>query len=164
VILSVLRIWDVYPISWTRIFSIPDPGSEIFPSRIRIKEFMYCSSLSRIWILIFYPPRIAGSKRHRIPDPDKQHWKLFDLASSKGAERRISSNIALNSSCERPMQRFCAIFCICIGRQIRLLAKTDLRYFVVCTAPYCLTCNFLIPRPPKATGEAFSHQRRTSST
>jgi hypothetical protein len=31
---SVLRIRDVYP--GFRIFSIQDPGSEIFPSRIRI--------------------------------------------------------------------------------------------------------------------------------
>jgi hypothetical protein len=34
--LAVLRIWDVYPRSWIRIFFIPAPGS-----RIRIKEFMY---------------------------------------------------------------------------------------------------------------------------
>ncbi len=27
----------------------------------------------RIRILIFYPPRILGSKRHLIPDPDPQH-------------------------------------------------------------------------------------------
>jgi hypothetical protein len=31
---SVLRILDVYPGSRIRIFSIPDPGSEFFPSRI----------------------------------------------------------------------------------------------------------------------------------
>ncbi len=28
----------------------------------------------RIRILIFYPSRIQGSKRHRIPDPNPQHW------------------------------------------------------------------------------------------
>jgi hypothetical protein len=28
-------------LSWIRLFSIPDPGSEFFPSRIRIKEFKY---------------------------------------------------------------------------------------------------------------------------
>jgi hypothetical protein len=55
------------------------PGSEFFPSRIHIKEFKYfnpkklflssrkydsgCSS--RIRILIFYPSRIQGSKRHQ---------------------------------------------------------------------------------------------------
>ncbi len=30
----------------------------------------------------FYPSRIQGSKRHRIPDPDPQHWKI----SFKGVE------------------------------------------------------------------------------
>jgi hypothetical protein len=30
----VLRIWDVYPGSRIRLFSIPDPGSELSPSRI----------------------------------------------------------------------------------------------------------------------------------
>ncbi len=48
----MLRIRDVYPGLRIRIFSIPDQGSEFFPSRI----------------LIFYPSRIPdqGSKRHRI--------------------------------------------------------------------------------------------------
>ncbi len=83
---TVLWIRDVYP----------DPGSEFFPSRIRIflsrihvKELRYfnpkklfisyrkydpdCSS--RIQILNFTCPgsRIQGSKRYRIPDPDPQH-------------------------------------------------------------------------------------------
>ncbi len=67
-LLAVLRIQDVYP------------GSEFFPSRIHIKEFnpkkwflssrKYDSgSSSRNRILIFYPSRIPGSKRHRLPDP-----------------------------------------------------------------------------------------------
>jgi hypothetical protein len=48
---AVLRIRDVHPGSRIRIFSIPDSGSEFFPSliqdqkdfriRIRIKEFKY---------------------------------------------------------------------------------------------------------------------------
>jgi hypothetical protein len=70
--IPVLRIRDVYPGFRIRIFSIPDPG---YP----IKEFKYfnlkewflnsrkydlgCST--RIRILIFYPSRIQGSKRHR---------------------------------------------------------------------------------------------------
>jgi hypothetical protein len=37
---AVLRIRDVYPGSRIRLFSIPDPGSDIF-SRIRIKEFKH---------------------------------------------------------------------------------------------------------------------------
>ncbi len=72
----VLRIRDDYP------------GSEFFPSRILVKEFKYFnpkkwllssrkydpSCSSRIRILTFYPFRIQGSKGHRIPDPDPQHW------------------------------------------------------------------------------------------
>ncbi len=69
--LTALRIRDVYPES-----DFFRPGSELFPSRIRIEEFKYfkpkklylssreydlgCSS--RIRILIFYPSRISGSK------------------------------------------------------------------------------------------------------
>jgi hypothetical protein len=67
-LLAVLRIQDVYP------------GSEFFPSRIRIKEFNpkkmvsklseYDSgSSSGIRILICYPSRMSGSKRYRLPDP-----------------------------------------------------------------------------------------------
>ncbi len=32
---------------------------------------------SRIRMLTFYPSRIQGSKRHRIPDPDPQHCLNF---------------------------------------------------------------------------------------
>ncbi len=82
---------------------IPDPGSEFFPSpipikgqrdsQIRIKEFKYFNpkncflalgnmirdvhprSGSRIRILSFLPiPDPGIKKRHRIPDPDPQHW------------------------------------------------------------------------------------------
>ncbi len=58
---------------------IPDtiffhPGSELSASRIRIEEFKHDPGcLSRIRMLTFYPSRIQGSKRHRIPDPDPQH-------------------------------------------------------------------------------------------
>ncbi len=72
----------------------PDPGSEFFPSRIRIfsipeihiKDFKYFNPKKCFWrsrkydwgwfrirILNFYPSRIQGSKRHQIPDPDPQH-------------------------------------------------------------------------------------------
>ncbi len=38
-------------------------------------------------ILTFYPSRIQGSKRHRIPDPDPQHWSyvlcVFRLVAFK---------------------------------------------------------------------------------
>jgi hypothetical protein len=72
---------------------IPDPGSDFFHtgSWICIKEFKYFKSKklflrsrkydpgcsSRIRIPIFYPSRIKGSKRHRLPDPDPQHWYSF---------------------------------------------------------------------------------------
>ncbi len=80
-LVSVLRIRDV------------NPGSELFSSRICFIKFKYfnpkkwflnsrkydpgCSS--RIRILTSYPSRIQGLKRHRIPDPDPQHWLVCTL-------------------------------------------------------------------------------------
>ncbi len=76
---------------------IPDPGSEFIPFRIHIKELKHCnpkkwflsfrkydpgcSSQIRIRILTFYPSRIPdpGVKRHRISDPDRQHWSWHNL-------------------------------------------------------------------------------------
>jgi hypothetical protein len=63
--LAMLRIRDVYP------------GSEFFPSRIRIKEFKYFNSRirilifypSRIRILIFYPSRIQDPGVKKAPEP-----------------------------------------------------------------------------------------------
>ncbi len=87
------KIWKFFPESQIRLCSIPDPGSEFFSildagsasknlSIITQKWFLWflrsrkydpgCSS--RIRTLTFYPFRIQGSKRHRIPDPDLQHW------------------------------------------------------------------------------------------
>jgi hypothetical protein len=37
---------------------------------------------SRIRILVIYPSRIPGSKRHRISDSDPQHW--FQVAQPNG--------------------------------------------------------------------------------
>jgi hypothetical protein len=56
---------------------IPDPGSEI-----RDPEKTYSGS------------RIQGSKRHRIPDPDPQHWFTGDyvrraLVKNYGMEKLI---------------------------------------------------------------------------
>jgi hypothetical protein len=84
---AVLLIRDVYPGSRIRLFSIPDPGSEIFPSRIRTKEFQYFNP--KKWFLSSkkYDPGCSspipdtgsrGQKRHRIPDSadqDPQHWR-----------------------------------------------------------------------------------------
>jgi hypothetical protein len=80
----MLRIWDVYPGSRIRLFSIPDPRSEFFHpgSRIRIKEFKYFnpkwfltsrkydpSCSSRIRILTFYLSRIPDPGAQKAPDP-----------------------------------------------------------------------------------------------
>jgi hypothetical protein len=55
-------------------FPIPDPGTEFFPSRIRIKK---CKFLTQ--------------KRHRIPDPDPDFLPIPDPGSkgSKGTGSRI---------------------------------------------------------------------------
>jgi hypothetical protein len=101
-------------LSRIRLFSIPDPNCLHPGSRIRIKEFKYfnppkkpkkwflssrkydtgCSS--RIRMLIFYPSRIQGPKRHRIPDPEPQHWWIHtDLQhSSFGLNIESSSLLA----------------------------------------------------------------------
>jgi hypothetical protein len=71
---------------------IPDPGSKRFrildtDPRQRISVFLTqklflsfrnfdpgCSSRIRIMIFTHTVAQIQGSKRHRIPDPDPQHW------------------------------------------------------------------------------------------
>ncbi len=76
---AVLRIRNVYPGSQIRIFSsriqdqknIPDPGSRI---RIRIKDDPGCHPGSGSWFFTHPGSRIQGSKEHRIPYPDPQHW------------------------------------------------------------------------------------------
>jgi hypothetical protein len=58
---TVLRIRDVYP------------GSEFFPSRIRIKEFKHRIGIpdpDPDFLPIPVPGSREGSKRHRIPDPE----------------------------------------------------------------------------------------------
>jgi len=80
-----LRIRYVYPGSRIRIFFYP--GSEFFPDtgsaskNFSILTQKIVSKLSEIWSGLFtpdtdpdfYPSRIQGSKRHRIPVPDSQH-------------------------------------------------------------------------------------------
>jgi hypothetical protein len=57
---SVISVADpdptfFHPGSRIRLFSIPDPGSELSPSRIRIKEFKYINPkknkkmVSKLW-------------------------------------------------------------------------------------------------------------------
>ncbi len=78
--LAVLRIRDVYPRYWIRIFSIPAPGS-----RIRIKEFKY-----------FHPKNcFLYSRKYDqgcfIPDPNPDFLPIPDPASrgKKGTGSRI---------------------------------------------------------------------------
>ncbi len=83
----VLRIRDVFP------SRIPDQGSKRFSdpgSRSALKNLSILtqkidSTHSEIGFklfisvrdLDFFPSRIPGSKRHRIPDQDLQHWYIF---------------------------------------------------------------------------------------
>ncbi len=87
-------------LSRIRLFSIPDPGSELFPSWIRIKEFKYfnpkkwflssrkydpgCSSRVPDPDADFLPIPDPGSKRHRIPDP--QHCLVVGIKFISGSE------------------------------------------------------------------------------
>ncbi len=66
-------------VSRIRIFSIPHPGSEFIPSRIRIKNFKYLtqksiSKLSEIWSGLF------------IPDPDPDFLPIPDPGVRKAAD------------------------------------------------------------------------------
>jgi hypothetical protein len=78
-------------------FSIPDPGSasknlSILTPKIFLSSRKYDSGcLSRIRILNFYPSRIQGSKRHRIPNLDPQHW-LLDFSIAKHQYNALPSS------------------------------------------------------------------------
>jgi hypothetical protein len=69
---------------WIRMFSIPDTGSDFFPSWIPDPHQIFRYFNPNNWFLrsrkddpgcssrILPGSRIQGSKRHRIPDPDPQ--------------------------------------------------------------------------------------------
>ncbi len=90
--ISVLRIRDVYPGSRIRLFpsrirtvSIPDPGSASKNlSILTPKKWFPSSRKSGCWLSTIPGSRIQGSKRHRIPDPDPQHWYFVILFLWKG--------------------------------------------------------------------------------
>ncbi len=66
---AFFSVADPACLSRIRLFSIPDPGSELSPSRILIKEFKYCNPKnSKKWFLSSkkYDPGCSS----RIPDPD----------------------------------------------------------------------------------------------
>jgi hypothetical protein len=73
---AALRIRDFYP---DPNFSIPDLGSKVetIPDPHQRTDVMFIPDPE----LFFYPSRIQGSKKDRIPDPDPQHcflvWHLF---------------------------------------------------------------------------------------
>ncbi len=54
----------LHPRSRIRTVSIPDPDPKKIENMIRVVH-----PGSRIRMMTFYPSRIPGSKRHRIPDP-----------------------------------------------------------------------------------------------
>jgi hypothetical protein len=51
---------------------------------------------SRIRILTFYPSRIQRSKRHRIPDPDPQHW-FFSPSHIRKSRKRGDSPTCIDA-------------------------------------------------------------------
>ncbi len=52
----------------------PDQGILIILIQKLVSKLSKIRSKMFIRILIFYPSRIPGSKRHRIPDPDSQSY------------------------------------------------------------------------------------------
>ncbi len=83
----MLRLRDVYPGSRIRFFSIPDancfhPGSELFPSRIHIKEFQYF--IPKKWFLSSrkYDPGCSS----RIPDSDPDFLPIPDPGAKKAPD------------------------------------------------------------------------------
>ncbi len=129
---QVFCIFKQYPIADPGCLSrTPDPNFYHPGSRIRIKEFKYfkpkkmVSKLWEIWSGLFVPDRsgswlfthpgsrIQGSKRHRIPDPDPQHWfqvvNLFDSVGDRNLEARrqgeASSGCISATSCSTTTER-----------------------------------------------------------
>jgi len=80
----VCRIRDVYPGSRIRLFSIPDPGSELLPSRIRIKEFNYFNL--RKWFLSSRKYDLGYSSRIRIPDSGTWLFTIPDPGVKKAPD------------------------------------------------------------------------------
>jgi hypothetical protein len=107
----VLRVLDVYPGSEFFPSWIPDPNFFHPGSQIHIKELKYfnpkkwflsacrydtgCSSRIRIRIFYSSRTRIQGSKRHRFPDLDPQH---YDYLSSRWSKNCQSTKFKLTFS------------------------------------------------------------------
>jgi hypothetical protein len=81
----LINVADLGCVSRIRFISIPNPGSDFFPSRIRIKEFLYLTQklffkLSEIWsgLFILDPDpdflTIPDPGVKKAPEPDPEHW------------------------------------------------------------------------------------------
>jgi hypothetical protein len=81
----LINVANLGCVSRIRFFSIPNPGSDFFPSRIRIKEFLYLTQklffkLSEKWsgLFILDPDpdflTIPDPGVKKAPDPDPGHW------------------------------------------------------------------------------------------
>jgi hypothetical protein len=132
----VLRIRDVYPGFRIRLFSIPDPGSELSPSRIpdpgsssknlsiltpKKAKIWFQALKNMIWVvhpgsrfrmLTFFHPgsRIQGSKRHPIPDPGSGSATLI-------VKETLTFPLVANTICGHLFCFFLSFFChICVVR------------------------------------------------
>jgi hypothetical protein len=85
----VLRVREVYPGSWIRIFSIPDPGSgSTFTSKnLSILTQKIVSKLSEIWSGMFITDPEPGLKK--APDPGSA--TLIDSGREEEVERALVS-------------------------------------------------------------------------
>ncbi len=73
---------------WIRFFAIPDPHQ-------RMISILTQKSVSKLWLIA--RPRIPWSKRHRIPDPDPQHWSMVLLATLSVSGYHIWKRVVLKS-------------------------------------------------------------------
>jgi hypothetical protein len=110
---TVLRIRDVYPGSdffqcRIRLFSIPNPGSELFPSRVpdRHQKIVFyssrkydpgCSSRIPDPDPDFFPipdpgSQIQGSKMHRIPDPQQCSYRYVRVQTTSLLHKQSMQN------------------------------------------------------------------------
>jgi hypothetical protein len=77
-----------------RVKKIPDPGSGSAPQILSIFIQANFTMLLEIWSGMFFPDprsgffpsRIPGSTKHRIPDPDPKHCLQVDKKLSKFSE------------------------------------------------------------------------------
>ncbi len=80
---TVLRIRDVYPRYRIRLFSIPDPASELSQTRIRIKEFKIRVEVKirELWTVLRIRDVYPGSRIRlfSIPDPGSASKNLSIL-------------------------------------------------------------------------------------